>query len=79
MALLIDSLILAPVKGVVWLARKIQEQAEAEMYDEPGVRQALHALYEQLDNGDISEAEFEEREEDLVDRLEAIQTRKEGR
>lgn len=79
MAFLIDNLILAPVKGVVWLARKIKEQADEEMFDEHGVRRALRELYEQLDRGEIGEQEFEKREDELVGRLEAIQAHKEGR
>jgi hypothetical protein len=73
MAFLLDDILLAPIKGVVSIARKIKEQAEGEFLNEEGVRQELRELYRLLETGDISEEEFTEREEQLVDRLEEIE------
>jgi hypothetical protein len=76
MAFLLDDLLLAPLKGVVWIAEQIQEQAEKELLDEAGVKRQLTELYMLLETGRISEEEFETQEEDLVDRLEAIEAYK---
>jgi len=76
MAFLLDNILLAPVKGVAFIARKVQDAAMEELLDEGGVRQALRELYRQLDTGDISEEEFEEQEEALVERLEEIEVYK---
>ena len=79
MAFLLDDILLAPLKGVVFIARKVRDTAMEELLDEEGVRQELRELYMLLEAGTISEEEFEEREEELVERLEEIATYKEGR
>lgn len=79
MAFLLDTILLAPLKGVVWLAEKIYEQAEKELVDEEGVKHRLTELYMLLETGQISEEEFEQQEEELVDRLETIEEYKKGR
>ena len=73
MAFLLDDILLAPVKGVVFLARKVHDSAMEEVLDEKGTRQKLRELYMELETGRISEEEFEEREEELVGRLEEIE------
>ena len=79
MAFLLDDLLLAPLKGVVFIAEKIKEQAEGEFLNEEGVRQELRELYLLLETGKISEEKFTDREEQLVDRLEAIEEYKKNR
>lgn len=79
MAFLLDDILLAPVKGVRLIAKKIHEQAMEEFLDEEGVRQELRELYMSLETGRITEEEFEEREKTLVERLEQIEAYKEGK
>lgn len=79
MAFLLDDLLLAPLKGVVWLAEKIKEQAEGEFLNEEGVRRELRELYLLLEKGKISEEEFNDQEEQLVERMEAIEEYKKNR
>jgi len=73
MAFFLDDILLAPVQGLVWIAEQIQEQADKERMDEEGVKRQLTELYMLLETGQISEEEFERQEEELVDRLEAIE------
>ena len=47
--------------------------------NEEGVRQELRELYMLLETGKISEEEFTEREEHLVERLEAIEEYKKNK
>jgi len=79
MAFLLDDLLLAPIKGVVFIAKKIKEHAEGEFLNEEGVRQELRELYLLLETGKISEEEFTDREEQLVDHLEAIEEYKKNK
>ncbi|GAA2299008.1 gas vesicle protein GvpG [Streptomyces kunmingensis] len=65
---------LAPARGVVWVAGRLQDAAERELYDPGVVRAQLAALNRDLDEGHISLAEFEPEEERLLDRLYAAQT-----
>jgi Gas vesicle protein G len=60
---------LAPVRGTVWLAERIQEQAEGELYDEDAIRAQLMAIDEARQAGEISEEEAAEVEDELVERL----------
>ncbi|MCF6525389.1 gas vesicle protein GvpG [Streptomyces sp. JJ36] len=61
---------LAPLRGTIWVAQRVTEVAEYEMYDPGVIRARLAALNEALENGDIGEAEFEAEEERLLDLLE---------
>jgi hypothetical protein len=63
---------LAPVRGTIWLAERIQEQAEEELYDESAIRAGLLELEAARQAGTIDEQELAEAENALVDRLMAI-------
>jgi len=60
---------LAPVRGTVWLAERIQEQAELEANDETAIRAALVELDEMRESGQYGEAELDEAESELLERL----------
>jgi Gas vesicle protein G len=60
---------LAPVRGTVWLAERIQEQAEAELYDEDAIRARLMELDEAREAGEIGEEEATQAEDELLERL----------
>jgi hypothetical protein len=64
-----------PIEGVIWIADKIAEQADQEMYNEDAVRGQLMELELRLDMGEISEQEFEESETALLDHLRVIRER----
>lgn len=70
--------VLGPIKGVVWIARQVAEQAERELYDEGAVRGQLHELELRYDLGEISEEEYLAAEEQLLARLRAARERKAG-
>ena len=78
MAFLLDDILLAPLKGLVFIAEKIHTQAVEELLDEEGVRQELRELYMLLETGKLAEAEFEKREAALVERLEELEAYKQG-
>ncbi len=63
--------VLGPLRGVLWLARMIDDQARAELYDEDKIRGDLAELELQLDLGEIELADFEAQEEVLLQRLKA--------
>ena len=60
---------LAPVTGTAWIAEKLLEQAEAEMYDESAIRAALIQLEELRDTGELDDDELDAAENELVERL----------
>jgi len=63
---------LAPVRGTVWLAERLQEQAELEMNDESAIRNGLMELEAARASGDFDDAEIDAAENDLLERLMAI-------
>ncbi|MFB4320563.1 gas vesicle protein GvpG [Actinomadura sp. 21ATH] len=62
---------LAPVRGVVWLAEVLQEQAEARLYDPGRIAAEMQDIADAVASGEMSEEEAAEREEELVERLTA--------
>lgn len=60
---------LLPLKGVIWVAEQIQQQAEAQYYDPVRIRAQLEEIEEARRKGTLSEEECEELEDDLLERL----------
>ena len=78
MSFLIDLLtfpVMGPIKGVTWIAEKVGEQAEKEIYNEDAVRGQLMELELRFDLGEISEEEYIEAEVALLRRLTMIRER----
>ena len=69
----IDDILLAPAKSFFWLAREIQKAAEqAQADDRESMMRRLQSLHMKLEAGDITEAEFEEQESEILDALDAM-------
>jgi hypothetical protein len=60
---------LAPVRGVVWVASQLQQEAERQWSDPAATRRALAELDVMVASGLIDTDEAERREEALVQRL----------
>ena len=72
--------VLGPIRGVLWLARTIDDQARAELYDEDKVRGALAELELRLDLGEIAPDDYDAQEHELLQRLKEIrEAKKDGR
>ncbi len=72
---LLDDLLLAPVKGIMWLAEQVQEETNRQLFDAAAIKARLAELQELFDSGMISEPEFQKAEETLMARLNAAQER----
>lgn len=72
--LLVDDILFFPVKGLFWVFDEIQKAAEEELKNDAGaITGQLQQLYVMLESGSITEAEFDAREAELLDRLDALQ------
>ena len=60
---------LAPVRGTVWIADRLREQAERERDGTVAVRRELADLEIRHDLGEIDDDEYGRREEALLDAL----------
>jgi hypothetical protein len=69
---LIDDLLLAPGKAVLFLFEELAKKAQEELLDDGPLKQQLQEIYALLESGKISEREFESAEFELVRRLEQI-------
>lgn len=62
---------LAPVRGTVWIAERLLEEAERELGDETAVRRRLAELEVRHELGEISDEELAEAEDVLLAQLAA--------
>ncbi|MCX5113504.1 gas vesicle protein GvpG [Streptomyces sp. NBC_00378] len=69
---------LAPVRGVAWVMERVVETAENEYYDPAPVERELAALERALVAGEIDEETFDQREDELLDRLDEIRAHVQG-
>jgi len=58
-----------PVAGIKWVLGKVQQVAEEEITDDAPIKQDLMELEMLREVGDISDAEFVEREAQIMARL----------
>jgi hypothetical protein len=69
---------LAPVRGTIWVAEKLAEQAAREQDEGVAVRRLLVEAELALDRGELTVAQFEEIEDELLERLETARTAEAG-
>jgi len=60
---------LAPMRGVVWLAEQIRQQAEDQYYDPARIRAQLERIDQARRSGELPEEECAELENELLQRL----------
>lgn len=60
---------LAPVRGTIWVAEQVLEEAERQYYDPAAIRRQLEDVEERRVSGAISDEEAEQMEDELVERL----------
>ncbi|MBZ5545807.1 MAG: gas vesicle protein GvpG [Acidobacteriia bacterium] len=73
---LVDDLLMFPIRSVLWVFREIHNAAQEELATEAeSITAELSDLYMRLETGRISEEEFAAEEKVLLDRLERAQQR----
>lgn len=70
---------LAPLRGTIWIAERLAEVAERELDDEAVFRRLIVEAEIAFESGELSEAEYEQVEEELLERLELARREGEGR
>ena len=69
---LIDSILLAPLKGVIWMGQKLGDMAQKELSDKGRIKEELMRLQLQFELDEINPKEYDRKEKELLDRLDAI-------
>lgn len=72
---LIDDLLFAPLSGIKFILKQIQQVADRELNDETVIKEQLLELQMRLELGEVSEEEYSEAEKELFTRLRAIKER----
>ena len=71
---LIDDLLLMPARGIMAAFREIHNAVQQESANESeSIRTELGELYMRLETKQLSEAEFDQREKELLDRLDELE------
>ena len=70
---LIDDILLSPAKGLFYIFKQIHKAAEEEFLNEENISAQLSELYMMLETGKITEEEFNNKESELLDRLDQIE------
>ena len=60
---------LAPVRGTMWVAERVLEQAEQQLNDPKVIEAELLAAEEAHERGELTHEQFERVEEELIERL----------
>jgi hypothetical protein len=76
---LIDDILLAPLKGVIFIAEKINEVIEKETTDEGAIKERMMALQLKFEMDEIDEEEYDRQEDELLNLLSQIREEKQGR
>jgi hypothetical protein len=69
---LLDDILLAPLHGVIWLGRKLDEVVRHEERDEGKLKEKLLELQTRLMMDEIGEDEYRRQETAILERMEAI-------
>jgi len=72
--LIIDDILLFPIRGIMRVFKEVYNAAQQEMSNEAeAITAELSELYMMLETGQISEIEFNSRERVLLDKMDTIQ------
>jgi hypothetical protein len=69
---IIDDILLAPLKGFIWLGEKINDVVEREWSDEGRIKEQLMELQLRFELDEMDEKTYTKREKELLDRLNVI-------
>ncbi|MGE4587037.1 MAG: gas vesicle protein GvpG [Mangrovibacterium sp.] len=76
--LIFDDLLMAPLKGLILLGKKISDVVDREQSDEGTIKERLMELQMKFEMDEIDEEEYDRREEELLNLLEQIRVGKQN-
>jgi hypothetical protein len=74
---LLTAPITAPIAGFTFIMDQLRDMADRELFDPDRIRDELLMLQLQLDDGEITEEEYEEQEAEIIARLRAARQQRE--
>jgi uncharacterized membrane protein len=76
--LIFDDMLMAPLKGLIFLGEKINDAVNQEQSDEGTIKERLMELQMKFEMDEIDEEEYDRREEELLNLLEQIRAGKQN-
>jgi hypothetical protein len=71
----IDDVLMSPFKGFMFLAREVANAVDKEKEDrKTNLMSDLTALHKMLESGEISDDDFDDREAEILDLLEQLES-----
>jgi hypothetical protein len=70
---------MAPIKGIIFLAEKLNEVVENETSNEGAIKERLMELQLKFEMDEIDEEEYDRREDELLKYLEQIREQKQNK
>lgn len=67
---MLHKLVTAPIQALTKIGEKVKEEADKELYDLPAIQRKLIYLQTMYEQGEIPEADYERKEEELLVRYE---------
>ena len=61
-----------PIKGVIFISKKLRNTAKEEQTDKAGIQEAMLELQMRYEIGEIDDEEYDQQEAQLMDKLEDI-------
>lgn len=68
-------MLLNPLSGLIWIAEQIQERAAAELDEKENLSKRLLSLQLALDMGDLSEDEYDQKENEILIKMKEVAQR----
>lgn len=75
---LLDDILLAPIKGIIFIGKKVEELMQKEISDEGRIKERLMELQLKFEMDEITMEEYDQREEELLGMIERIRADKEN-
>jgi uncharacterized membrane protein len=76
---ILDDILFAPLNGLIFVAKKINDVVEKETSDEGVVKERLMALQLRFELDEIDEEEYDREEDELLKKLERIRLNKQNK
>ena len=67
--LLIDDILFAPIKGIIWVGKKIEDMSQEELSDKEKIKEKLMELQLRYELDEITEEEYNQKERELLEYL----------
>lgn len=66
---LFSGIVFGPIKGTIWVAEQLKDEAERQFYDPRAIRRQLEEVARAREDGRLSDEEATAQEKELIQRL----------